>query len=335
VKLSVVIPVYNEREQIGETLRELAEALRETGGLEAEVIVVDDGSSDGSADAALAAANGLSLSVVRQQNLGRFAARRAGLEAASGDYVLFIDSRVTLVPGSLGFAAERIARHVGEIWNAHTLIDTNGNPYGRFWNVLTELVFADYFSEPRTTTFSAADFDRFPKGTTCFLAPHSALRDAFSHFETRYADARHANDDTPIIRSLAEAAPINISPRFSCLYRPRVSLRGFVVHAYHRGIVFLDGHGRRESRFYPAVVAFYPVSALFALAIVRRPWLAPALLAGTAAAAGAVAAAKRRPAAETLAFAALTPVYACSHGAGMWRGVAMLARQRLRAAPAG
>jgi glycosyltransferase involved in cell wall biosynthesis len=335
MRLSVVIPVYNEREQIGETLRQLAGALREADALEAEVIVVDDGSSDGTADAALAARDGLPLSVVRQQNLGRFAARRAGLDAASGDYVLFLDSRVTLVPGSLGFVSDRIATHTGEIWNAHALIDADENPYGRFWNVLTELAFADYFSEPRTTSFGVAEFDRFPKGTTCFLAPRDVLRDAFGRFETRYADSRHANDDTPIIRSLAEASPINISPRFSCLYRPRGSLRGFVRHGFHRGIVFLDGHGRRESRFFPAVVAFYPVSALVAAEAVRRPWLGPTVLAGTAMAAGAFAAAKKRTGEETAAFAGLAPIYACAHGAGMWLGLAMMAGRRLRAAPAG
>ena len=328
MKLSVVIPLYNEHDRIGETIRALAEAVGESD-LEAEVVVVDDGSTDGSGDAALAAANGLPLRVLRQDNAGRYAARLRGLEAAKGDYVLFLDSRVRLLPGSLSFVAERL-REDERVWNAHVVIQTDGNRYGDFWNVLTELVFSAYFDEPRTTSFDAASFERFPKGTTCFLAPREALRDAFAEWTTAYDDPRMANDDTPIIRRLAEQGPIHISPSFSCLYRPRESLRGFLRHAMHRGLVFLDGHGRRESGFFPLVVAFYPLSALCLLVSLRRPWVAPAVGAATASAAGAVAAAKGRNRSEATSFALLTPVYVLAHGAGMWQGLALRLAKRLR-----
>jgi glycosyltransferase involved in cell wall biosynthesis len=273
--------------------------------------------------------DGLPLRVLRQENAGRFAARKAGLDAALGEYVLFLDSRVRLLPGALTFVAERL-QDGDDVWNAHVEIEADGNPYGRFWNVLTELVFTEYFANPRTTSFDAESFERFPKGTTCFLAPREALLTAFDAFSTRYTDPRNANDDTPIIRRLAGERRIHISPNFRCLYRPRSSLRGFLRHAHHRGLVFLDGHGRRESGFFPLVVAFYPMSAACALVALRRPLTVPALAALTAATAGAVAAAKGRDRDETLSFAALAPVYALAHGVGMWRGLGMLAAQRLR-----
>ena len=329
MKFSVVIPVYNEREHIAATVEAAGTALR-TAGLEGEIVVVDDGSTDGSAEAASAAANGLPLRVVRQANSGRYAARKAGLESAAGDYVLFLDSRVRLEPDSLEFVAERLAAG-DDVWNAHVVIDTDGNPYGLFWNVLTELAFAEYFSDPRTTSFGVENFERFPKGTTCFLAPREALLAAFEAFSTRYADRRNANDDTPIIRRLAEGRPIHISPRFSVVYKPRTTLRGFLRHAYHRGVVFLDGHGRPESGFFPLVVAFFPLSAVTAVAVARRPQLVPVLALGTALSAAAVAASKGRARDETAAFAALAPVYAAAHGAGMWKGLALLLANRLRA----
>ena len=89
--------------------------------------------------------------------------------------------------------------------------------------------------------------------------------------------------------------------------------------------MFLDGHGRRESGFFPLVVGFYPLSALAAALVVRKPLALPALVAATALAAGAVAAVKKRTPRETAIFAALAPVYAAAHGAGMWRGAALLA----------
>ena len=84
---------------------------------------------------------------------------------------------------------------------------------------------------------------------------------------------------------LAARERIHLSPSFGCTYTPRGSLPSFVRHSLHRGVVFLDGHGRRESRFFPAVVAFYPVSAALAVAALRRPALVPAGALGVAAAA--------------------------------------------------
>lgn len=326
--LSVVIPVYNERAHIAATLAAAAAAARPSG-FRTEFVVVDDGSTDGTGEAARAALPDLPVRVVRQANAGRLAARRAGLAASTAAFVLFLDSRVRLHPGSLTFLAERV-RAGEEVWNGHVVIDARGNPYGKFWNVLTELAFSAYFSNPRTTQFGLDDFDRFPKGTTAFLAPTGLLRDAFGRMRTYYRDERNANDDTPIIRWIAGRRPIHISPCFACTYQPRASLGSFVRHAQHRGVVFLDGHGRRHSRFLPAVVCFYPLSVLAAAVALNRPRVAAGLLAGGAAAAGAYAIARGRTGDEALAFAALTPVYGVAHGLGMWRGLGLLMARRLR-----
>jgi glycosyltransferase involved in cell wall biosynthesis len=311
--------VFDEAAHIGATVVEVR-AAAERAGFDPELLVVDDGSTDGSGSAAA----GAGARVIRQPNRGRLEARRAGLAAATGDLVLFLDSRVRIEPDALSFVAENLT--LGNVWNGHAVTDATGNPYGRFWNVVSALAFARYLDDPRTTSFGVDDFDSFPKGTTCFLAPRELLVEAFAAFETRYADPRHANDDTPLIRWIAARSPIWISPGFACLYRPRRSLPGFVRHAFHRGIVFLDGHGRRESRYRPVVVAFYPVSAGMVVAAVRwRPTVA--VVGGAVAGAAALAAVrKRRPPADVVSFAALAPLYALSHGLGMWRALALRRR---------
>jgi glycosyltransferase involved in cell wall biosynthesis len=328
--LTIVIPVYNEREQIVHTIRALLDEVAGSGFADPQVIVVDDGSTDGTG-AAVASLRLRPVEVLTQANQGRLAARRAGLAAASGDHVLFLDSRVRLVPGSLAFVADRV-REGQEVWNGHVHIETAGNPYGHFWNVLTELAFAAYFGRPRTTSFGAAEFDAFPKGTTCFLAPRRLLREAFAGFRTRYSDQRHANDDTPILRWLAGQEAIGISPSFACLYQPRASFRAFWKHAVHRGVVFLDGHARPESRFFLPALGFYPCSLVAAGLALRRPRAFAMLAAGGGAAAGLFALARRRRPAEAASFAVLAPVYAVAHGLGMWQGLLMMLASARRGA---
>jgi glycosyltransferase involved in cell wall biosynthesis len=331
VRLSVVIPVYNEPAGAVLAATSAAAAIGESPELrDAELVIADDGSSDGSADAARAAVDGLPVRIARlETNSGRFEARRRGLQAAEGDYVLFLDAGVTVEPGGLRFVGERL-EHGEEVWNAHTVLNAAGNPYGLFWGALSALAFADYVRNPRTTSFDSSDFDRFPKGTTCFFGPRELLLEAFESFRSGYADTRHANDDGPVLRFVAQRRRIHISPQFACVYTPRRTLASFMRHAVHRGVVFVDGHGRRESRFFPIVVSFYPLSVAALLLVLRRPLAAPALAAAGAATAVAVTAGRGRPRREVAAFAALAPLYAVAHGLGMWRGLAMLVASRLR-----
>jgi glycosyltransferase involved in cell wall biosynthesis len=330
-QLSIVLPVHDEAPYLPPTAEALVAAVEPSGFDPVEVVLVDDGSTDGSATVFEEALAGrLPLRVVRQTNRGRFAARLAGLHAATGDSVLFLDGRCQLHGGSLAFVRERLEE--GErVWNAHVRIETDGNPYGVFWDVLVALAWSDYYSDPRTTSFDDETFDRHPKGTSGFLAPRPLLVEALAAFETRYRDLRFANDDTVFIRWIAKRERIHLSPSFGSDYTPRTDLRSFVRHALHRGVVFLDGHGRPESRFYPAVVAFYPTSAVLAALALRRPWLVPVVGAGCSLAGAAVAVRAGRSTSDVRAFAALAPVYALAHGAGMWRGLAMAARDRLAA----
>lgn len=326
--LTIVIPVFNESRHIAKTIQEAA-AVAAKSGFDTDFVVVDDGSTDGSGDMAEALAPEVPIRVIRQPNKGRVAARRAGLAVANGEYAMFLDSRVHLERNGLAFVRQRVEQ--GErVWNCHITIDTAGNPFGKFWKVLVRLFWSDYLADPRTMSFGTADFDRYPKGTGGFIGPTDLLKQAFARFPSYYADDRYANDDTSIIRWIASVEPINISPSYAAIYFPRTTLRAFVRHAFHRGIFFLDGHGRPESRFFPAAVAFYPVSLVLIPLAVRRPRLAIAAAAsGVIAVAGALSL-RGVPFDEAVSFAALSPVYAVAHGAGMWRGLAMLVGRRLR-----
>jgi dolichyl-phosphate beta-glucosyltransferase len=93
--LSIVIPAYNEAGRLGNTLRAIVDYLR-VNWPEAEVIVVDDGSSDHTADIArevFSDSGTLRTSVISyKSNLGKGRAVRLGLLAARGEVALFSDA---------------------------------------------------------------------------------------------------------------------------------------------------------------------------------------------------------------------------------------------------
>ena len=96
MRLSIIIPVYNERATVL-TLLDRVEAA----GFDAEIIVVDDGSTDGSREilAARAREPGSRLTLVEHPvNRGKGAALTTGVARATGEYVLFQDADLEYDP---------------------------------------------------------------------------------------------------------------------------------------------------------------------------------------------------------------------------------------------
>ena len=87
MKMSVVIPVYNVERYLA---RCLDSVLAAADGHDAEVICVNDGSTDGSA--AILARYAGRLKIIEKENGGLGSARNAGLDAMTGDYVMLVDS---------------------------------------------------------------------------------------------------------------------------------------------------------------------------------------------------------------------------------------------------
>ncbi len=93
--LSVIVPVFNERRTVGEVVRRMR---RVELPLEVEIVVVDDGSTDGT-DKVLAAIEDSTVSMVRHEtNRGKGAAIRTGLARARGELILIQDADLEYDP---------------------------------------------------------------------------------------------------------------------------------------------------------------------------------------------------------------------------------------------
>jgi glycosyltransferase involved in cell wall biosynthesis len=109
--VSVVIPCFNARRWIEATLASVeAQTWRPL-----EIVVVDDGSTDGSGEYLEAQAAAGRLRLLRQANSGQPSAFNAGLRIASGEYVQFLDADDLIDPAKIELQVERLRanpRHV-------------------------------------------------------------------------------------------------------------------------------------------------------------------------------------------------------------------------------
>jgi len=97
--ISFIVPAYNEELLIGRTLTALHAAARETGE-QYEIVVVDDGSTDATAEVAVEHG----ARVVRVQHRQIASTRNAGARAAAGDILMFVDADTIVTSATLGAA---------------------------------------------------------------------------------------------------------------------------------------------------------------------------------------------------------------------------------------
>ena len=124
IRVSAVIPTYNRRDYVG---RAIDSVLAQTVPVD-EIVIVDDGSTDGTAEA-LRAKYGSAVRVVTQANAGPAAARRQGVLQARGEWIAFLDSDDEWMPYKnqvLLEAAARVPSDVAWIFGDLRIVTEHG-----------------------------------------------------------------------------------------------------------------------------------------------------------------------------------------------------------------
>jgi glycosyltransferase involved in cell wall biosynthesis len=152
VRVSFLIPAFNEQATIGEVLDRI-DAL----GLDAQVIVVDDGSTDGTAAIVEERARD-GLLLIRQANRGKGAALRAAIPHVDGDIAVVQDADMEYDPAEVPALIEPIERGVADVVYGSRL--RGGRPQraylfwhlvgNRFLSLLTNVLFNTTLSDMET-----------------------------------------------------------------------------------------------------------------------------------------------------------------------------------------
>jgi glycosyltransferase involved in cell wall biosynthesis len=156
-RVSIVMPAFNRANFVAEALR----SLQNEPGIEAEIIVVDDGSSDGcdTIVAGIAEADPR-VRLIRQDHGGVSAARNTGLRAATGEFLTFLDSDDISAPGRILRQVRKLAARpdiiavVGQRIYFNAMSPDFQPEEGSIWEQKLDICLA-------SAVFRRATFDRF------------------------------------------------------------------------------------------------------------------------------------------------------------------------------
>jgi glycosyltransferase involved in cell wall biosynthesis len=145
-KVSICIPTYNRKDYLRETIDSVfAQTYKDY-----EVVVVDDGSTDGTAD--MLKNLDLPIRYYRQENSGDAVARNKLIKLADGKYITFIDSDDLLIHDAVERMINVMEAEGGEtiVYGPYIRIDENGQVYGRYKNrqysgYITKYLFQNIF----------------------------------------------------------------------------------------------------------------------------------------------------------------------------------------------
>ena len=247
--ISVVIPVYNGQSTIAQCLEALIRQESVELNVDYEVVVVDDGSIDSTVQIA---ENYPVRIVSLKKNGGRIIARKTGAEAARGDNILFVDSRVIVEPDLLSqiLKINKSPMIAGDLKAKETKY--NSIFHTVFYLIRKKIYGKKYFPQQDVELIiDQENFSKAPKGTT-ILYIEKKLFLAILPGKTD----KNTNDDTLIFHKLIFEQKIKLIRHkgIRAEYKQRTELSHLVPWLFQRGTRFADFYCKPGRRFFPFIL---------------------------------------------------------------------------------
>lgn len=241
--IAVLIPTYN----MAKYLASFWQSLVDGGLLETvdEIVFINDGSTDHTATVVQDLSNQSEQArKIRLQNLngnkGRFVARYEGAKLAGTEWILFLDSRVTIqkdFTSALKKAIERGFSTVGWVD-----IDTDKNVFSLYWQRSHETIFRTHFlidkGDRTPLELTPDNYDEYLKGTGVFLCRKESFLKACSAIQA----IEPKSDDTLLLKELLKFDRLFVDPSLRILWEPRADYKSFLLRLWERGPSFVEYH---------------------------------------------------------------------------------------------
>jgi GT2 family glycosyltransferase len=230
---TVVVPTHSRPHQLAACLSALA-AL-EYPRTHFDAVIVDDGSVSAVAPVVDRFGESLDLTLIRQARAGQSAARNAGAMVARGDYLAFTDDDCAPAPDWLRAFAGRLLDHPASLIGGRTLNALDENPFSTASQVIVDVVYRYYNTNPEASRFFA---------TNNMSVPAEAFR-SLGGFDASF---RASEDRDLCDRWLMSGRPMMYAANARVFHSHALTLPAFCRQHFHYGRGAFRYHRARARR---------------------------------------------------------------------------------------